>query len=61
VCDLGDVWFIDLSGLRVLLDATTRAEQTGTRMTVADCPSIVPRMLKALGLQDAVDLEAQAA
>jgi anti-sigma B factor antagonist len=56
VCDLGDVWFVDLSGLRVLLDAAARARRSGSRMTVANCPPIVPRMLRLLGLEDALEL-----
>ena len=56
-CDLGDVWFIDLSGLRVLVDATTHARQTGTHLTVTNSPPIVPRMLTILGLDDALHLQ----
>jgi anti-anti-sigma factor len=48
ICDLGDVWFVDLSGLRVLLDAAAYAELTGGRLTLANCPPIVPRMLRLL-------------
>jgi anti-anti-sigma factor len=57
-CDLGDVWFVDLAGLRVLLDATAHAELTGGRLTLANCPPIVPRMLRLLKLDDAVDIQA---
>jgi anti-anti-sigma factor len=58
VCDLGDVWFIDLAGLRVLLDAAARARRTGARMTVATCPPILPRMLRLLRLEDRLELQA---
>jgi anti-sigma B factor antagonist len=58
ICDLGDVWFVDLSGLRVLLDAATRAERTGGRLTIASCPAIVPRMLRLLELDAALEIEA---
>jgi anti-anti-sigma factor len=56
-CDLGDVWFVDLSGLRVLLDAASRARLTGARLTIASCPPIVPRMLELLELRDALDVQ----
>ena len=58
ICDLGDVWFVDLAGLRVLLDAAARAELTGGRLTLANCPAIVPRMLGLLKLDDALEIQA---
>ena len=58
ICDLGDVWFIDLAGLRVLLDATARARLTGGRLTVTNCPPILPEMLAVLRLEDRLDLQA---
>jgi anti-anti-sigma factor len=58
VCDLGDVWFVDLAGLRVLLEATARARHTGALMTVAHYPPMLPRMLRLLGLEDALELQA---
>src|SRR5688500_11953313 len=57
-CDLGDVWFVDFSGLRVLLEATAHARQTGAGLTIANCPPIVPRMLALLQLDDALDVNA---
>ncbi len=57
ICDLGDVWFIDFSGLRVLLEATARARLTGARLTVAHPPPLVPRMLALLKLQDALEID----
>ena len=57
-CDLGDVWFVDLAGLRVLLDAAARAGQAGVRVTITNCPPIVPRMLALLNLRDALDIQA---
>jgi anti-sigma B factor antagonist len=56
ICDLSDVRFVDVSGLRVLLDATANARLTGRRLTIANCPPIVPRMLKLLGLGDTLDI-----
>ncbi len=58
ICDLGDVWFIDLAGLRVLLDATARARLTGARLTVTNCPPLVAEMLAVLRLEDRLDLQA---
>jgi anti-anti-sigma factor len=56
-CDLGDVWFVDLTGLRVLLDAAAHAERTGRRLTITNCPPIVPRMLRLLRLAHALEIE----
>ena len=55
-CDLGDVWFVDVAGLRVLLEATARARSTGGRLTIANCPPIVPRMLRLLKLDGALTI-----
>jgi anti-anti-sigma factor len=57
-CDLGDVWFVDLTGLCVLLDAAARAGRAGARVTIPNCPPIVPRMLALLNLRDALDIQA---
>ena len=56
ICDLADLWFIDLTGLRVLLDAAARAERTGRRLIVANAPPIMTRMLGLLGLDDALEV-----
>lgn len=58
ICDLGDVWFVDFAGLRVLLEAADRARQTGASLTIANSPPIVPRMLAELQLQGALDIQA---
>lgn len=57
-CDLGDVWFVDFTRLVVLLDAAARASQAGARVTIINCPPIVPRMLALLNLRDALDIHA---
>jgi anti-anti-sigma factor len=57
-CDLGDVWFVDLSGLRVLLDAAVHAKLTGGRLTLANYPPMVPRMLQLLEFDGAGELHA---
>ena len=59
ICDLGDVWLVDLAGLRVLLNAAARARRTGAPLTITNCPPIVPRMLALLKLQPALDIQAQ--
>ena len=55
-CDLGDVWFVDLSGLRVLVEAAVHAKLTGGRFAIEHCPPIVPRMLGLLALDDALEI-----
>ncbi len=57
-CDLGDVWFVDLAGLRVLLEATTHAHLTGGAVTLANCPPIVLRLLRLLELDDVMEIRA---
>jgi anti-anti-sigma regulatory factor len=52
------VWFVDLAGLRVLLDAAARAGQAGAGVTITNCPPIVTRMLALLDLRDALDIRA---
>jgi len=56
ICDLSGVRFVDLSGLRVLLDGTAHATLTGSRLIIANCPRSVHRMLDVLGLDDALDI-----
>ena len=60
ICDVGDVWFVDLSGLRVLLDAAARARETGALLTITNCPPLVPRMLALLSLEHALDIQTTA-
>ena len=56
-CDLGDVWFVDFAGLRVLLDAAGNARRTGGRLTLSNCPPIVARMLRVLRLGDVLEIQ----
>lgn len=56
ICDLGELRFIDLTGLRVLLDAAASAEHTGRRLIVANPPPILPRVLGLLKLGDALEV-----
>jgi anti-anti-sigma factor len=58
ICDLGGVWLVDLTGLRVLLDATAYARRSGRRLLVANAPSILPRMLRLLKLEHALEVPA---
>ena len=60
ICDLGDVSWIDASGVRVLLDAAAHARCTGGRLTFARCPASLPRLLGLLGLEGALEIEAPA-
>jgi anti-anti-sigma factor len=56
ICDLADLWFVDLTGLLVLVHAAAHAQRTGRRLIVANAPPIVPRMLEVLGLDDAFEV-----
>jgi anti-anti-sigma factor len=58
ICDLGGLWLVDLTGMRVLLDATAHARRSGRRLLVANAPSIVPRMLRLLNLEHALEVPA---
>ena len=59
ICDLSGIWFLDVAGLRVLLDAATYADHSGCRLLVANAPSILRRMLRLLKLEDALDVPAR--
>ena len=58
ICEVSAVWFVDLTGLRVLLDAAVYAERTGRRLLVANAPPIVPSMLRLLKLEHALEVPA---
>ena len=58
ICDLGAVWFVDIAGLRVLLDATANAHRNDGRLIIANAPPIVPRMLRLLHLEHALEAPA---
>jgi anti-sigma B factor antagonist len=58
ICDLTDVTCIDISGVCVLLDLATRALHAGDRFTVANPPTIVPRILRIFGLQHSLEIDA---
>jgi anti-anti-sigma factor len=55
ICDLADLWFIDLTGLRVLLAAAADADRTGRRLLVVNAPATLCRMLRVLRLDDALE------
>jgi anti-anti-sigma factor len=59
ICDLGDVSFIDVCGLRVLLDASAHAGRTGARLILVHTPGFVSRALAALGLENELELDAR--
>ena len=56
ICDLSGVWFLDITGLRVLLDAATYADHTGRRLLVANAPPVLRRMLRLLKLEHALEV-----
>jgi anti-anti-sigma factor len=59
ICDLGDVSFIDVCGLRVLLDASAHAGRTGARLIIVHSPVFVYRALGALGLDSELELDSR--
>jgi anti-anti-sigma factor len=56
ICEISGLWFVDVTGLRVLVDAAVYARRTGRRLLVANAPPIVPRMLRLLGLEQAIEV-----
>ena len=59
ICDLGDLSFIDVCGLHVLLDASTHARLTGARLILAHSPAFVWRALERLGLDRALERDSR--
>ena len=57
VCDLARSAYVDLRGLRVLLDAAARARRDGTRLTVIRRPTGLRRMLDVLDLEALLDAD----
>jgi anti-anti-sigma factor len=51
--DLGTVTFIDVRGLRVLLEATATARSRGVVLAIIECPPCLSRLMK---LTDTADL-----
>ena len=56
ICDLAGLWLVDVTGLRVLLDASAYAMRTGRRLLVANAPAVVPRMLRLLKLEHVLEV-----
>ena len=59
ICDLGDVTFIDVCGLHVLLDASAHARRTGARLIVVHAPAFIYRAFAVLGLKGALELDSR--
>jgi anti-sigma B factor antagonist len=57
VIDLGDVYFIDSSGLRSLLGASRRARDLGTTVTLRRVGSEVLRLLQITGTTEHFSIE----
>lgn len=55
--DLSGVGFMDSSGIRVLVDAHQRGEDTGRRVVVANPSRSVRRILEISGLLDHLNVE----
>lgn len=60
ICDLGDLSFIDVCGLHVLLDASAHAAQTGGRLILIHTPTFFSLALERLGLDRALETDSQA-
>jgi anti-sigma B factor antagonist len=58
ICDLAELSFIGVAGLRVLMEAAADAERTGRRLIVANSPPILTRMLRLLRLDHALEVPA---
>jgi anti-anti-sigma factor len=54
ILDLGGVTFLDSSGLRMILEARTRAARKGVRFTVAPGPPPVQRIFELTHTSDLV-------
>ena len=52
VCDLGALSFIDVSGVRVLVDAADYARGRGTRLAIVNVPPVASRVLCVLSLYE---------
>ena len=57
VIDLGDVYFIDSSGLRCLLGASRRARDRGTTVVLRKVGSEVLRLLQITGTTEQFSIE----
>jgi anti-anti-sigma factor len=55
ICDLGDLSFIDVCGLHVLLDASAYARRTGARLCFVHLPVCIHRPLGLVGLGAALE------
>ena len=55
ICDLGDLSFIDVCGLHVLLDASAYARRTGARLSFVHLPVCLHRPLGLVGLGAALE------
>lgn len=58
VLDLRDLWFIDTTGLRVLIDAHLRLGQVPEAIVLRDPPPLLRRLLHIFGVEDLFTLQA---
>ena len=58
VIDMGDVSFIDSSGLRVLARLLQRTRETQRRLILTRTPSRVTRLIEIAGMTDLIEIEA---
>ena len=55
ICDLGDVSFIDLRGLHVILDAAAHARCTGARLVISNLSPVCTELFGVLGLEGHIE------
>jgi len=58
--DLGDVAFMDSSGLSVLIGAYKKAAGRGVRLVLVELPPAIHRMLRITGLLSVLEIEGPA-
>jgi anti-anti-sigma factor len=58
ICDLSGIWFLDITGIRVLLEAAAYADHSDRRLLVANAPSVLSRMLRLLEMEHALEVPA---
>lgn len=56
VIELGGLEFVDMSGLRVMLDGQTRIEQEGKRLMLVNVGDAMLRLLRITGLHSLFEL-----
>lgn len=56
ILDLGDLGFLDSSGLHLIVSANARAKQDGRRLAVVRGPEAVDRMFRVTMVEDSLEM-----